>query len=231
MSTIHIKAKNKGKFNALKKRTGKSTAELKHSKNPLTRKRATFAANSKKWHHEEGGYINPEEFGFGGVLQGIAPFLSLIPGVGVPLSMGAAAVGGMMKSDEANKDAANQENEQRRLMAYDKAQAGQAGITSKYLPTFGMGGDVMGEGNQTPVELEKQETFQTPDGQVGQVDGPSHAQGGVDMSLPAGTFVWSDKLKVPKGVGGMNNLAGQTFAEASAKLLKMKAKYEKMLNK
>ena len=46
---IHIKAKNKGKFTATKKRTGKSTEELKHSKNPLTRKRAIFAANAKKW--------------------------------------------------------------------------------------------------------------------------------------------------------------------------------------
>lgn len=35
---IHIKKKNRGKFNALKKRTGKSTEELTHSKNPLTRK-------------------------------------------------------------------------------------------------------------------------------------------------------------------------------------------------
>lgn len=42
---IHIKKKNKGKFNALKKRTGKSTEELTHSKNPLTRKRAIFAQN------------------------------------------------------------------------------------------------------------------------------------------------------------------------------------------
>lgn len=51
-SDIHIKKENKGKFNALKKRTGKTTAQLKHSSNPLTRKRATFAANSKKWHHK-----------------------------------------------------------------------------------------------------------------------------------------------------------------------------------
>ena len=40
---IHIKKKNRGKFNALKKRTGKSTEELTHSKNPLTRKRAIFS--------------------------------------------------------------------------------------------------------------------------------------------------------------------------------------------
>ena len=46
---ININPENKGKFTATKKRTGKSTEELKHSKNPLTRKRATFAQNAKKW--------------------------------------------------------------------------------------------------------------------------------------------------------------------------------------
>lgn len=46
---IHIKDKNKGKFNATKERTGKSTEELTHSKNPITRKRAQFALNASKW--------------------------------------------------------------------------------------------------------------------------------------------------------------------------------------
>lgn len=53
--TIHIKPENKGKFNALKKRTGKTTEELTHSKNPLTRKRAIFAQNAAKWHHKGNG--------------------------------------------------------------------------------------------------------------------------------------------------------------------------------
>lgn len=48
-SGIHIDPENKGKFNATKKRTGKSTEELTHSKNPLTRKRAQFALNAAKW--------------------------------------------------------------------------------------------------------------------------------------------------------------------------------------
>jgi len=48
-SKIEINPKNKGKFNATKKRTGKSTEELTHSKNPLTRKRAIFSQNAKKW--------------------------------------------------------------------------------------------------------------------------------------------------------------------------------------
>lgn len=52
---IHINPKNKGKFTQTKKRTGKTTEELTHSKNPLTRKRAIFAQNAKKWKHFLGG--------------------------------------------------------------------------------------------------------------------------------------------------------------------------------
>ncbi|NDB86625.1 MAG: hypothetical protein EB127_28620, partial [Alphaproteobacteria bacterium] len=55
---IHIDHKNKGKFNATKERTGKTTEELTHSKNPLTRKRAIFAQVSRSWHKkQEGGSI------------------------------------------------------------------------------------------------------------------------------------------------------------------------------
>jgi hypothetical protein len=47
--TIHIKPENKGKFTATKKKTGKSTEELTHSSNPVTKKRAIFAMVSKRW--------------------------------------------------------------------------------------------------------------------------------------------------------------------------------------
>ena len=55
---IHINPENRGKFNATKERTGKTTEELTHSKNPLTRKRAIFAQNAAKWHHAFGGELN-----------------------------------------------------------------------------------------------------------------------------------------------------------------------------
>ena len=51
--SIDIDPKNKGNFTATKKATGKSTEELTHSKNPLTRKRAIFAQNAKKWSHKK----------------------------------------------------------------------------------------------------------------------------------------------------------------------------------
>lgn len=49
---IRINPANRCKFNATKKRTGKTTEELTHSKNPLTRKRAIFAQNARKWNHK-----------------------------------------------------------------------------------------------------------------------------------------------------------------------------------
>jgi hypothetical protein len=45
---IDIDPKNKGKFTATQKKSGKSTEELCHSKNPLTRKRANFAKMAKR---------------------------------------------------------------------------------------------------------------------------------------------------------------------------------------
>lgn len=56
--SIYINPENRGKFNATKKRTRKTTEELTHSKNPLTRKRAIFAQNAAKWHHAFGGELN-----------------------------------------------------------------------------------------------------------------------------------------------------------------------------
>lgn len=56
---IHIKKKNRGRFTDFC--GGTVTEECiqrgKHSKNPLTRKRATFAANARRWKHSFGGSL------------------------------------------------------------------------------------------------------------------------------------------------------------------------------
>lgn len=56
---IHIKKKNRGKFTAYcgGKVTSSCIAKGKRSSNPTTRKRATFAANARKW-HEYGGFLD-----------------------------------------------------------------------------------------------------------------------------------------------------------------------------
>ena len=58
-SGIHIKKKNRGKFTEYC--GGEVTQECinraKKSKNPILRKRATFAQNSRSWKHQEGGVL------------------------------------------------------------------------------------------------------------------------------------------------------------------------------
>ena len=52
---IHIKPENRGKFTALKKRTGKSATWFKEHGTPAQKKMAIFALNARKWKHANGG--------------------------------------------------------------------------------------------------------------------------------------------------------------------------------
>ena len=60
-SGIHIKKANRGKFTDYcgGKVTSACIARGKASSNPVIRKRATFAANARKWKHQNGGKIMP----------------------------------------------------------------------------------------------------------------------------------------------------------------------------
>ena len=51
-SGIHIKPENRGKFIALKKRTGKSSTWYKEHGTPAQKKMAVFALNARKWKHK-----------------------------------------------------------------------------------------------------------------------------------------------------------------------------------
>lgn len=53
--SIHIKPENRGKFTALKERTGKSATWFKEHGTPAQKKMAVFALNAKKWKHSDGG--------------------------------------------------------------------------------------------------------------------------------------------------------------------------------
>ena len=48
---IYIKPENRGKFTALKKRTGHSATWFKENGTPAQKKMATFALNATKWKH------------------------------------------------------------------------------------------------------------------------------------------------------------------------------------
>lgn len=60
---IHIKPENRGKFTALKKRTGHSASWFKAHGTPAQKKMAVFELNAKKWKHGDGGVINTFEEG------------------------------------------------------------------------------------------------------------------------------------------------------------------------
>lgn len=57
---IHIKPENRGKFTALKKRTGHSASWFKEHGTPAQKKMAVFALNARKWKHDDGGPLENE---------------------------------------------------------------------------------------------------------------------------------------------------------------------------
>ena len=54
---IHIKPSHRGRLTDLKKRTGKTEAELYNDGNPAHKKMVVFARNSRKWKHGLGGNL------------------------------------------------------------------------------------------------------------------------------------------------------------------------------
>lgn len=76
-------------------------------------------------------------------------------------------------------------------------------VIPTYTPSTGGGGaatifNAMGGtiGGNIPIEVEGEEVIETPDGEVGQVKGPSHEEGGVNMTVPAGTKIFSDRIQI-----------------------------------
>ena len=57
---IYIKPENRGKFTALKKRTGHSASWFKEHGTPAQKKMAVFALNARKWKHADGGPLGEE---------------------------------------------------------------------------------------------------------------------------------------------------------------------------
>lgn len=99
---IHIKPENRGKFTETKRRTGKTTEELTHSKNPVTRKRAIFAQNARKWHHAFGGDLmtHGADFDTGFILVGNGGTHEENPYEGVPMGVDSEGVPNLVEEGE-----------------------------------------------------------------------------------------------------------------------------------
>lgn len=90
---IHIKPENRGKFTKYcgGKVTSECIAKGKRSSDPAVRKRATFAANARKWHHAFGGDLNTHgaDFANGQIIVGNGGTHEENPMEGVPMGMDA----------------------------------------------------------------------------------------------------------------------------------------------
>lgn len=79
-------------------------------------------------------------------------------------------------------------------------------------------GGITGE---VPIEAEGGEMMETPDGSVGEIKGPSHEEGGVDLDVPGGTKIYSDRIAID----------GRTMSDRKKARTKMVEKLEKLLGK
>ena len=232
MGKIKIKPENKGKFTAWAKSHGMSVQEAarhvlrnKEKYSSTLIKRANFARNASKW--EEGGMM---EYGLGGMLSTTGAAASLIPTPWTKLAGGALSlVGGLVGGAEKEKE------EEKRLSLekatkIDVAQnAAQAGIVNQYPATFKIGGRFRGKkfGGTPNAEVEGGETILTPDGTSTNIQGASHAKGGVNVQLPNESLIISKKYakevipytsKINKSKQMLENSGTTKLAKNSAKL-------------
>ena len=92
--------------------------------------------------------------------------------------------------------------------------------TDNFLNGIGMGA-FGNDGSQSTSEIEGEEVIETPDGQVKEVQGPSHEQGGVQANLPQGTRVYSKRVEK----------FGESMAERKIAREKKKANLQDLLDK
>ena len=74
---IHIKPENRGKFTALKKRTGHSASWFKAHGTPAQKKMAVFALNARKWKHGDGGLLDRMHSVYGDDLEAMRKAIQL----------------------------------------------------------------------------------------------------------------------------------------------------------
>jgi len=94
---------------------------------------------------------------------------------------------------------------------------GSAGFMNKNFGKMATGGKV---GIPTPIEAEGDEVMETPNGEVQELNGPSHAEGGIDMVVPSGTEIFSKRIKGPNG---------KSMADRKIAREKQEQKLEKLL--
>ncbi len=161
----------------------------------------------------------------GQALNAVVPGLGLIAG---PILSKLGGMAGKGIGDILDKSDDRAEQKQKQMEGFNTANDArltqERGFSNNFKTSnnivFAKGGIVIDGDEMNPTaELELNEQFQLPDGQVGEVEGPSHAEGGIEANLPEGTRIFSDRLK--------HN--GRTFAKTVKPINNKIAKLEKHL--
>ena len=180
--TIKIKPSKKGTFTAAAKKHGKSVQAfasqvLANTDNysPAMVKKANFARNAAKWKKAVGGVVRPEK-GY-----------TLMPNDEVQFANMPAAF------DYANGGLTGTYMDAFDAMAYGGTIDPSMYMQQLMYGSYAQGGQVP---QNIPVEVEGEEMYEMPNGQTGEFSGPKHENGGMPMSLPEGTKIYSDRLKV-----------------------------------
>jgi len=138
----------------------------------------------------------------GGVLGGIGkaalPMVGQAFGIPAPITQAAQGAIGQFNPQS------NTEDPEAQQMQSNGSQMANMGMQAMNIYNAAQGFRKGGKmcypngGKVANAELEKSENFITPNGEFGQINGASHELGGVDVNIPGGTIIFSDKLK-PKG--------------------------------
>jgi hypothetical protein len=137
-------------------------------------------------------------------------------------------VGGLVGGAAGYFQGKQQEDEMKKVQAaannniMSKKRIGGPNSPITTMPTnvnnmYPYGGTINDDQPGAIAELELQEQMQLPDGTVMGVDGPSHEQGGIEVNVPEGTRVFSDRLKNGK----------RTFAQDAKSINSKIAKLDK----
>lgn len=243
MNKIHIKPENKGKFNATKKRTGKTTEELTHSKNPITKKRAIFAQNAAKWNHSgtPSHAFGLENLDFASLAGAGIPVLGSIGGnsevaqgltsvaqgaltgstfgpVGTAVGAGVGLIKGITgigKSRKAERAAQEARERQQQIRNY----ATLGAISNEMASDYELQNPIIptfnlgGTTNDNLAYVDNNETIVYPNGTSKKVVDKSGKTDNVLTKLPNGTDIYSDDMKID----GTN----VSYAEVARKLNKI----------
>ena len=142
--SIHIKPSHRGRLTELKRRTGKSEAELYNDGNPAHKKMVVFARNARKWKHEDGGKLNIKDmniFDFGGGLTHGSDWDTGINWVNEGGSHGENPLGGVqMGVDEQGVPNLVEEGEA--IWNGDYVFSKRMKVPKKLAQKYGLGGDL-----------------------------------------------------------------------------------------